>query len=88
LITTSREALTEYVKINFPGILNADYTEALALLKTTESQVRIYPDPTTNATDYNIYRYIYETINGSAAHYKLTRTGKQGVSLLFGRATE
>jgi hypothetical protein len=86
-ISTTREALTEYIQLDFLGVSNADYAEILALLQNDDSQVRIYPDPVTSPSAYNTYKYVYGTINGSASHYKLTRTGRGSNTIIFARAT-
>ncbi len=86
-ISSSREAYTEYVEIEWEGVTASDYANILLLFTADSNEVRIYPDPTTNASSYNTYTLLYDdSLNASAPHYKITEDGYEKIKLIFARA--
>jgi parallel beta-helix repeat protein len=87
-LQTSYDGWAEVVEIDFVGIKNADYANFMLMLNCDESQIRFYPDPTTNASSFNLYNLIYDAVNSYTKMYKLTRTGIQDFTVKFARSYE
>ena len=87
-IKTGFDDLLEIIEFTFEGIRNAEFNNFLLMVACKKSQIKLYPDFITNPTHFNLYEIIYETFSASAAHYKLTRTGRQKFIISFGRAYE
>lgn len=81
------EAWKEKWDLDFKkGIRNSEYDNIMLMMTCGNSQIRFYPDDTTNPNDYNVYNLIYGTIEAGAEHYKLTETGRQRLTISFERA--
>jgi len=86
-IASTYEAWQEEVTINFgEGIRNADYDNIMLMLNSGNDEIRFYPDSVTNPSNFNVYFLIYDNVNASADHYKLTETGRQNLRIKFARA--
>lgn len=87
-VSTYKEAMTEYMVLDYDAMLNADWAKVVQLFGSTSSQVRIYEDPDTYPYDYSTWSFVYNKLGKGAKHYKLTRTGVHDVTLTFARAYE
>jgi hypothetical protein len=82
-----KDGQSEVVEMTWKGITNAQYALLEALWLSESSQVRIYPDPTTYPSSYEVYTLLRKPLNDNVKYWQLARTGRQDVKLSFARAS-
>jgi hypothetical protein len=87
--TSSRlKGRTETIKLKWSAIPVADWDELDALIDSGASEVRLYPDPTTHAADYDTYSIEYADLKCSPKYWRLSDRGNQDVELILSRKYE
>lgn len=84
----SKKGQTENVKIKWVGELKANFDLIRAMWASTESEVRIYFQPSTTPAAYNTYTMTRKTLNASVPLYELSETGVAGHEIEFARKFE
>jgi len=76
---------TEYLELDFPGVLASELENWKLLLACNSRRVRLYLDPATWPNEYEEYTFIPGKTRLSPKHYRLANTGSQDLKLTFAR---
>jgi hypothetical protein len=83
-----KDGQSEIVEMTWKGITNAQYALLESLWLSDSSTVRIYPDPVTYPSSYEVYTVLRKPLEDKVNYWQLARTGRQNVKLSFARASE
>lgn len=85
-VESYRDSYTEVLKLDWRVAINDNFDKLIALYFASKNLVRIYLDPISDPGVYGTYTLVYDKVNAATDLPKLSRTGKQSVSLTFKRA--
>ena len=86
-VRTYKDGAIKELSLKWTGILNENYNELLTFWYSHAGTVKVYLDPTTNPTEYEVYYLDYKNINGSPKKSPLlSKTGVSDVEIILVKA--
>lgn len=87
-VSSRKRGRTESVKLKWSAITVADWDKLDTMLESDDSEIRLYPDPTTYPNEYDTYVIEYSDLKCSPKYWRLSDRGNQDVAINLARKYE